>query len=42
MKETKAKNKALKSAATVAKKSASFFGDLYCGWWDYQPRSQWQ
>ncbi len=38
MKETKTKKKALTGAAAIAKKSASFFGDLYCGWWDYQPK----
>lgn len=38
MKETKTKKKALTGAAAIAKKSASFFGDLYCGWWDCQPK----
>ena len=38
MKETKAKNKALNGAAKIAKKSAFIFGDLYCSWWDYQPK----
>ncbi len=38
MKETKKKKRALKGAATIAKKSAFIFGDLYCSWWDYQPK----
>lgn len=38
MKETKTKKKALTGAAAIAKKSASIFGDLYCSWWDYQPK----
>lgn len=38
MKETKTKKKALKGAANITKKSAFIFGDLYCSWWDYQPK----
>lgn len=34
----KEKKRALKGAATIAKKSAFIFGDLYCSWWDYQPK----
>ena len=38
MKETKKKKKALKGAAKIAKKRAFIFSDLYCSWWDYQPK----
>lgn len=38
MKETKAKKRTVTRAAAIVKKSASIFGDLYCGWWDYQPK----
>ncbi len=39
MKDIKTKKKMLSCMATVTKKTASFFGNVSCTWWDYQPKT---
>lgn len=36
MKDIKTKKKVLSGMAAVTKKTASFFGNVSCTWWDYQ------
>lgn len=39
MKDIKTKKKVLSGMAAVTKKTASFFGNVSCTWWDYQPKT---
>ncbi len=38
MKEIKTKKKMLSGAAAAAKKTSSFFANMPCAWWDYEPK----
>lgn len=38
MKNMKTKKKMLSGAASVTKKTASFFANVPCAWWDYDPK----
>ena len=39
MKETKIEKKVLSSAAAITKKTSSFFANVACTWWNYQPKT---
>lgn len=39
MKDIKAKKKVLSGMAAATKKTVSFFGNVSCTWWDYQPKT---
>lgn len=39
MKTNKIKKSALSKAASVAKKTSSFFANVPCTWWEYQPKT---
>lgn len=39
MKDNKISKKMLSGAASVAKKTSSFFANSACDWWHYQPKT---
>ena len=39
MKLNKTQKKVLSCMSCVTKKSASFFGNTLCAWWNYQPKT---
>ena len=39
MKKTTVKIKALSCMASAAKKTSSFFANVPCTWWQYQPKT---
>ncbi|WP_295219772.1 cyclic lactone autoinducer peptide [Ruminococcus sp.] len=38
MKNMKTKKKMLSGVASVTKKTSSFFANVSCAWWDYDPK----
>ncbi len=39
MQNEKMKKKALSGMASITKKSSSFFANVPCAWWQYQPKT---